>query len=1005
VNAMLAPIHTMWLGNTLSRLELLTLASFRAQGHEVSLWAYDDITGGVPAGIILRDAETILPRAKIRPKRSADRDLGIGKGSVGGVFSDLFRYRVLYEHGGIWSDMDVTALRPLDFDEDYAFRPHRLGMVGSIMKAPRGSTLMREVYDATEAIADEETPWLLPIQILNERVRAAGMERFIRADMSNRDSWHELRPFIEERRDFPRAWLAVHWMNEFWRTMREEDGHLHGKRILDRVPDKDAPPPGSSLYELYRAYGLVDPYAPFEARHVTPRPLAPQPVPVPGRYDVLLTGLARGGAERIVIETLAGLAPTAPCRLHLLGSAAAEYPLPAVENLSVHRPGGARAARLRAVALDLLDAGVRRLTTHLIRAEDLETLWEFGIETIPVVHNARPGWLDAPTRYNVPEVPMVVACAEAVAAQLRESGLGRSVTVIRHELQARPNPAGLAADRRAVRARHGVGDATVLIGMVGQFKLQKAYHRAAKVLAAVRAQGIPARLMVLGGWDHEWGSGRSAYEAFMRAAVEAGVVADVIPLGAVDPAAPYYAAFDVYLNTSAYEGLSVAMLEAIAAGLPVVASDVGGAREIAHAGAALIADPDDVAGYTKAILDRLGGARTIPPAPAEPDLIPRLWSLIGNDPLPAGVLATGALVLTQNLELGGPQTSLVRLAEVLGGSRKLLIGVFGGVKAHHRTSIEHAGGKLLSAAGVAIGEQATCVVDWITRFAPRTLCFWNLHPELKLLLTKLLERSRIRIIDVSPGPMLFDELAAALPFQSRIAFSASAYFARLDQFVALYRGGEAPGARNLVLPLAAPDPPGFVPLPAPYLLPPRDQDPALVVGTICRIVPDKRVERLIGVARRLRARVPGALLMVVGGPDASSVGYFQSLIAASEREPAIRLLGPSDDPLPFLRLFRVFVLTGCRQGCPNALLEALAMGVPVVAEPDGGIAEQVIPGVTGYLAASEEAMARRVVALLRDEPLRRRLGDAGRLHVRTHFSLAQMGADYDRLLFPERRSS
>ena len=988
----LPPVHAMWLGEKLSGLERLALASFQAQGHRVTLWAYDDLTGQVPKGVVLRDAEQIFPRARIIPKAAAEPGFGIGKGSVGGVFSDLFRYKVLYEHGGIWADMDVTALKPLDFNQDYAFRPHRLGAVGSVMQCPKGSRFLAGLYEATEAVAGPDTPWLLPIHLLNEHIAAAGLQGAIVPEMTNLDHWNEIRPFIEGRREFPRAWYAVHWMNEVWRTLAAQNGQLNGEPLTGLALDKDAPPVGSTLHELYRAHGLADIYEPFVVPPARPAALRHEPAAHKSRLDVLLPALAPGGAERIVLDVLGALAPEAVCRLHVIGEAPIELPLP--HGVSLHRPRGGRVEKLRSVALEVLAAGTM-LHTHLISAEDLAFFWAQGVRTIPVLHNARPGWQDSVVRYNTPMVPLVVACADAVAAQARESGLTRPLTVIRHELQSRPLAEELAKSRTALRRQHGISADTLLIGMVGQFKLQKAYQRAVSVLAAVKAAGVKARLLVLGGWDHQWGSGRAAYEAFMRAAVEADVVADVISPGALDAAAGYYAAFDVLLNTSAYEGYSVAMLEALAAGCPVVASDVGGAREMPE-GVTLIAAPDDAAAYAEAILDRAaGGARVLPGEALEPRLIPQLWRLLGAVPRGLDESWTGALILTQALEHGGPATSLVRLAAALAPGRKLCVGVFGAALDMHVRAL--AGAKLLSAAGLPLAAQAEAVLSWLARYRLRAVCFWNVAPELKLLLAKLLETSPIRLIDVSPGPMLFDELAAAEGVGRRVALSPAQYFARMDRFVSLYKGGEARGAKNIVAPLAAPVPPSFVPLPAPWTLPPRGFNPALVVGTICRLVPDKNVEMLVEVARKLHARVPGATLMVVGGPDARSVPYAQALMG--EAVPGLRFTGPCDDPWPFLRLFRVFLLTGRRQGCPNASLEAMAMGLPVVAQPDGGVAEQVIHGETGYLADTAEAMARRVTTLLRDETQRARMGAAARAHAVRSFSALSMAERYDSVLF------
>ena len=253
----LSKVHAMWIGEKLSRLELLTLASFLAKGHEVMLWAYDEIRTPLPRGVVVADAENIFPRAKIKPKRDAEPAIGIGKNSIGGVFSDLFRYRLLYEYGGIWTDMDVTALRPIDFTEDYVFRPHRLGMVGSVMKCPQGSHLMRKVYEDTEKIASEYTPWLLPIEILNEHVRLMGLEKFIIPNMSNRDKFAEIYPFIRSRQEFHRDWYVIHWMNERWRTLQLETNKSSSNLENDHVLDKDSPPIESTLHDLYLSYRLT----------------------------------------------------------------------------------------------------------------------------------------------------------------------------------------------------------------------------------------------------------------------------------------------------------------------------------------------------------------------------------------------------------------------------------------------------------------------------------------------------------------------------------------------------------------------------------------------------------------------------------------------------------------------------------------------------------------------------------------------------------------------------
>ncbi|HYD41171.1 MAG TPA: glycosyltransferase [Anaeromyxobacter sp.] len=87
------------------------------------------------------------------------------------------------------------------------------------------------------------------------------------------------------------------------------------------------------------------------------------------------------------------------------------------------------------------------------------------------------------------------------------------------------------------------------------------------------------------------------------------------------------------------------------------------------------------------------------------------------------------------------------------------------------------------------------------------------------------------------------------------------------------------------------------------------------------------------------------------------------------------------------------------EGISNAILEAMAMRLPVVATAVGGTPEIVKDGETGFLVppGAPAALARRMVDLLEDEALRRRLGDAARGLVEREFGLGQMRLSYDAL--------
>jgi hypothetical protein len=111
LNPALPIIQMFWHGAPLSRVEQLSLASFVHHGHPVHLYAYDPIDA-VPLGVTMRDAGEILPRDRIfRHRRTQSL----------APFADWFRYRLLFERGGIWADTDVVCLGPFDYAQARVF--------------------------------------------------------------------------------------------------------------------------------------------------------------------------------------------------------------------------------------------------------------------------------------------------------------------------------------------------------------------------------------------------------------------------------------------------------------------------------------------------------------------------------------------------------------------------------------------------------------------------------------------------------------------------------------------------------------------------------------------------------------------------------------------------------------------------------------------------------------------------------------------------------------------
>jgi glycosyltransferase involved in cell wall biosynthesis len=716
-----------------------------------------------------------------------------------------------------------------------------------------------------------------------------------------------------------------------------------------------------------------------------------------GAVAMLVPSLTRGGAERIVAELAQGLgAAGVPGLAIVLRDDPQPYALQPVGQMQVLRLGALPAEqRLKAAIAALCTGPDVPVYTHLIRRAALEELWQAGLHTVPVIHNAPAGWLDPAESYDHPQIPFIVAVSEDVAQALRCQGLGKPVRVIRHKLLPRlPVPSG---SRAQIRAALGVAPGELLIGMVGRFKLQKAYTRAVRVLGAVTARR-PARLAILGGWSHGFGQAAEARHAVELAARESGLRDRLILAGDVSDVEPWLDAFDVYLNTSVYEGLSIATLEAQRAGLPVVASDAGGQRELIGPLDRLLPQDATPEAYAAAIL----AAAALPRAPGPPRNAAdraalRLWSwLAARD---GERTRDGVLFITANLNAGGAQRSLVNLLSHLPGSDRALLAVTGPTTIGGHVETLAAAGRPVVALPPLLGpaDRADRLLALAEQEGVATICFWNLDAPTKLAVAAALAGGPIRLVDASPGPLFFTELEAAAPMAGALAFGPVDYLAALDCLIAKYAGGLPAGldpARIRVVPNGVVQPVGIAPR---RILPPG-WDPALAIVTTGRIVPDKHLEILIEAARLLGRRVPGASLSIAGAVDPRHQAYADDLARQIRRDRIdnVHFLGSQPDVFAYLGGFAAFVLVSRHQGCPNASLEAMAAGLPVVANDDGGTREQVIDGETGYLLAAPtaEAIAARLAALLRDPALARRMGAAGRVRARQHFSISAMVSRY-----------
>jgi glycosyltransferase involved in cell wall biosynthesis len=164
-----------------------------------------------------------------------------------------------------------------------------------------------------------------------------------------------------------------------------------------------------------------------------------------------------------------------------------------------------------------------------------------------------------------------------------------------------------------------------------------------------------------------------------------------------------------------------------------------------------------------------------------------------------------------------------------------------------------------------------------------------------------------------------------------------------------------------------------------------------VIGTVGRLEPRKGTATLLAALAALRsAGAHQPTLVVVGdGPLREGLARDATRLGIASH---VRWLGDLTDVRPVLEALDVFVLPSRTEGMSNALLEAMAMALPVVATAVGGTPEVIADGQRGLLVPADdpEAMAAAVARLLDDASLASRLGAAARQIVEEKFGARSM---------------
>ncbi len=733
------------------------------------------------------------------------------------------------------------------------------------------------------------------------------------------------------------------------------------------------------------------------------------------RVVQVVTSLQRGGAERLTLDLSAELGwRGVSCRLVTLGRPSRQafaVPEGAINLAPLAHDRRVRAEAVgrvaRAFAADLIHG-------HLLDAEDVALVAAQRVPLVLTIHNQRPGWPEGLAKLKAGDAALLVACARAVEFELSEAGLPVPVRVAWNGIDPAAfasTPARRAAGREFRRCLGLDARDFVLLALANP-RPQKRLDRLPDVLSAVRAEltrrGVrrEARLVIAGEASPSSTAAIQEVEK-VRARVNSLKLAEHVRwTGPVSDVAPALAAADVLVSTSDYEGLSLAQLEALAAGVPVVATDAGGVGELAAVCPAVAVLPRNAGPqqFANVLADR-----AMTPVPAtlsahftRSTMAARYtWlytrSLSAARPRRKG---DGLLLITNNLSLGGAQSS----------ARRLLTGLARcGVRTRAAVLEEEPdnptpGRRALLAAGVPVlalppagsidaAKNVALLLGHADDDPPTAILLWNVIPEYRVLVADGL--LGVPLFDVSPGATSFDALDRyfARPRPGLPYCNAVEYGSRLAGAIVKYEAEAARAAATLRVPAHVIQ--NGVPIDT---IPRRPPGVRLVIGTAARINPNKRLDLLLEAIRRAHPFLPPYVLRIAGGVERGCDDHAVQLRRRAEGLP-VDWLGGLEDVTDFLRDLDIFVLVAEPAGCPNASLEAMAAGLPVVATDVGGMAEQVEEGVTGRLVGREDVagLAAALVEAAGGPDRRTAWGEAGKRRVAERFGLDRMVDHYRRV--------
>lgn len=630
-------------------------------------------------------------------------------------------------------------------------------------------------------------------------------------------------------------------------------------------------------------------------------------------------------------------------------------------------------------------ARMARVPTIIVTEHNVDT-WKRGM------HLAVDRWL-------APWATRLVAVSQQVREFYETRGVGRGRWhVIYNGID--PQPPTPQRRGQAFQAL-GIGSDEPVAGWVGRLVPAKAPEIFLEA-AAIAMRELPAlKVLIVGD-----GPLRREAEAHAR---RLGIGHRVVFAGLRHDVPELLQGMNALVFSSDREGFSMAMLEAMACGVPVIATRVGGTPELIESGVTGLLvpprDPGALAQQMIALLNAPATAEAIRQASraritqqfslrAMVDAYDTLYRAGETGAEAAGAaLPTKIVYVIDHLGAGGAQRQLVELVRRLPRAQWDPVVV---CLSRDHTALASE----LEDANVPVR-----VIGQHGVFDPA--CLW--------ILTRLLQRERPAIVHTWLFTAdTYGRLAARLANTGRVVCSIRNTVDDMPWHHRLVHrwlsGGTACVTVNaeairsrLVRDVGIPEqkvrtiyngvevrPPGFAAANGASRDAWHIPAQSALVAMIARLAPQKDHRTLLQAVRHLLDRgVPVCCLLVGDGPLRATIDEWVAEFGLREQ---VRLLGQREDIPQVLEQIDLCVLATHFEGCSNVIMEAMAAGKPVIATDVGGNAELVVDGETGLLVPPRdpEALAAACRKLLQDPETARMMGARGRQRIVERFSSARM---------------